>query len=31
MHATRAIGTEILQRFLASNSLAISSLIVIKK
>ena len=31
MHATRAIGTEILRWFLASNSLAISSLIAIKK
>jgi hypothetical protein len=31
MHATRAIGTEILQWFLASNSQAIPSLIAIKK
>jgi hypothetical protein len=31
MQATRAIDTEILRRFLASNSLAIPSLIAIKK
>jgi hypothetical protein len=31
MHATRAIGTEILRRFLASNSLAFAYLFAIKK
>jgi hypothetical protein len=31
MHATCAIGTEILWRFLASNSLEILSLIAMKK